>query len=109
MGLFEKTYDWKSLLTEQEVNAVIGFMEEMVDRDKFAIGFQPAEVKKKMMEQKTALQILKSKKKISASDIDLICSCLRKEIVYRQQLGQGLSELRELNNLGYTFSTMKSK
>lgn len=109
MGLFEKGVDWKANLSEQEIRAVTGYMEEMVDRDKFAIGFQPPEVKKGILERKTALQILKTKKKISAGDIDLICSCLRKEIVYRQQLGQGLSELTELNNLGYAFSTMKSK
>ena len=107
MGLFGKSVDWKAALSEQEVSAAISCLEEMVARDKSAAGVQPPEVLRGVWERKTALMILKTKTKISARDIDLICSCLRKEIVYRQQSGQGLEELRELNNRGYAFSTMK--
>ncbi len=109
MGLFGKTYDWKAQLSEQEIDDVIHYMEEIVDRDKFAIGFQPAEVKKGIQDRKTALEVLKTKRKLSETEVNLICTCLRKEIAFRQSIGQGLDELRILNNLGYAFSTLKSK
>ena len=109
MGLFGKTYDWKAQLSEQEINDVIHYMEEMVDRDKFAIGFQPAEIKKGLQDRKNALEILKTKKKLSENEVSLICTCLRNEIAFRQSYGQGLEELRTLNNLGHAFSTMKAK
>ncbi len=109
MGLFGKSYDWKSYLSGEEADAALALMEEIVARDRFAIGFQRPEVRKAIEERKTALQILKTKRRISESEIDLICSCLRKESVLRQQMGEGLSELMELNNLGHAFSAMKHK
>ena len=109
MGLFGKTYDWKAQLSEQEIDDAVRCMEEIVDRDKFAIGFQPAEIKKGIQDRKTALEILKTKKKLSETEVKLICTCLRNEIAFRQSTGQGLDELRTLNNLGYAFSTLKSK
>ena len=109
MGLFGKSYDWKACLSQQEVDDTIRFLEEMVHRDRFAMGFQPDEVKKGILERKTALQLLKTKRKLSESEVDLVCSCLRKEIAYRQMTWEGLEEVRTLNNLAFAFSRMKSK
>lgn len=108
MGLFGNSYDWKAHLTEQEANLLIRAMEEMTDRDRFALGFQPADVRKGIQDRKTALQILKTKKKLSEGELNLICSCLKNEILFRQTMGQGQG-VAELNNLCHALNFLKSK
>ena len=99
MGLFEKTFDWRENLSEQEVSEAIAAAEEMVHRDRFAIGFQPDAVKKGIRERKTALKLLKTKKKLTISEVDLVYNCLRKEAAARQSMGQSRAELSALNEL----------
>ena len=99
MGLFEKTFDWRADLSEQEIREAIAAAEEMVHRDRFAIGFQPDTVKKAIQERKTALKLLKTKKKLTMSEVDLVYNCLRKEAAAQQSMGQSREELSALNEL----------
>ena len=107
MEIIEKTFDWRANLSEQEIREVIAAAEEMVHRDRFAIGFQPDAVRKAIQERKTALQLLKTKKKLTESEAKLVLSCVRKEIAFRQSTGEGIAELRALNNLGIELGRMK--
>ena len=109
MGLFEKTIDWRANLSEQEVREVIAAAEEMVHRDRFAMGFQPDAVKKAIQDRKTALTLLKTKKKLTMSEVELVYNCLRQEIAVRQSMGQGRAELSTLNDFVYALYTRRAE
>ena len=109
MGPFGKSYDLKAQLSEQEIGEAIGYLEKVAERYKFAFGFQPPEVRTAAQESSAALQVLKTKKKLSESEMDTVCSCLRREIRFGPSAGWTSADLTKLNRLLGALSAMRSR
>lgn len=112
MRLFEKKYDWKSVLTTQEIlsddeiQEAIDLVEQMVSLDKYALGFQPSAVKKAIEERKTLLQLLNTPK-VTKDEIGLIRLGLQRSVQHSMNMGLNTSERKKLSRLDGALSKIK--
>ncbi len=110
MGLFGKSYDLAAFLAASDILLLTDCLCDIVQRDNAAArsaGFSDLKEMKEVQGRNTILGKIKAGGKLSERELDLLQGTIRKEISFRRMMGQSITDLTDLNNLGFALSKIR--